>query len=80
MFQDLEGSDVAVCRNAMLQLGIVLSVKGITDAIDNPSEETFPDEPCSGNEVPILLLEFRVVLGHCVVDGWLYNTDSLGIV
>jgi hypothetical protein len=30
MFQDLEGGDVVVCCEAMLQLGIVLLVKGVT--------------------------------------------------
>ena len=30
MFQDLEGSDIAVHHEAMLQLGVVLFVKGVT--------------------------------------------------
>jgi hypothetical protein len=30
MFQDLEGSDVVVLPEAILQLGIVLFVKGVT--------------------------------------------------
>jgi hypothetical protein len=30
MFQDLEVGDVAVCREAMLQLGIILFVEGVT--------------------------------------------------
>jgi hypothetical protein len=30
VFQDLEGGDVAVCHEAILQLEIVLFIKGIT--------------------------------------------------
>jgi hypothetical protein len=82
MFQDLEGSDVVVRCEEMLQLGIVLFVKGIMYVINDPLEETFPDGPCGANEVPILLLAFTFVCGHCVVDGWVvrcgFRRDCIG--
>jgi hypothetical protein len=67
MFQDLKGSDVAVCREAMLQLGIVLS-RASRRLLTIP-QETFPDEARGADEVPILLFAFGFMCGHFVVDG-----------
>ncbi len=36
-------------------------------------EETFPDESCGADEIPILLLAFTFVCGHHAVDGWVVH-------
>ncbi len=55
MLEGLEGGDVAVRREAMLELGIILLVQGIVQVVNNAVEETLLDEPRELDEFPFLL-------------------------
>ena len=75
VLKDLVGGDVAVRCYPMVELGIILFVKGIPQVVNNPTQETFPDEPQGPNKFPLFfhLLPGMPLGGVCdrrVVGCW----------
>ena len=54
----------------MLQLAVVLFVKGITKVVDNAAQKTLADEPSGANKVPNFFSTLLLVGGCGVGDGW----------
>ena len=55
VFEDLVGGDIAIGRMVMLELGVVLLVKGITEVCGDSLEETFPNVPIGTGALPLLV-------------------------
>ncbi len=75
VLEDMVGCDVAVRRQSVAELGIILLIEGIVEVVDYATQETFSDEPRGPNEIPLffhLLPGMRrgVVLDVGVVGCW----------
>jgi hypothetical protein len=78
MLQDLEGVDVSIRGEPVLELRVVLFVKGIALVVDNASNETLEDEPRCANEVPVFLFALALVGERGVHDGRIVRRRFVG--
>ncbi len=69
MLQDLEGGDVSICGEPVLELCIVLFVEGIAQVVNDAVKETLADEPRCANEVSFFLFALALVDERGVRDG-----------
>ena len=69
MLQDLEGGDVSIRGEPVLELRVVLFIKGIALVVEDASKETLADEPRHANEVPFFLFALALVGERGVRDG-----------
>ena len=69
MVEDLKRRDVAIRREPMLQLTVVLFVEGVAEVVDDASEETLADEPRGADELPFFFTTLTLVGGRGVGDG-----------
>mgnify|MGYP006193057191 CR=1 FL=1 len=69
MLEDLEGGNVAVRREAMLELGVILFVQGVAQIVNDAAEETLTDEPRLSDGFPFLFHSLARVGGRQVCDG-----------
>ena len=78
MLQDLEGGDVSIRGEPVLELRVVLFVEGIAQVVNDASQETLADEPRRANEVPFLLFALALVGERGVRDGGIVRRRFVG--
>ena len=78
MLQDLEGGDVSIRGEPVLELRVVLFVKGIALVVDDASKETLADEPRCANKVPVFLFALALVGERGVRDGGIVRRRFVG--
>ena len=78
MLQDLEGGDVSIRGEPVLELRVVLFIKGIALIVNDASEETLADEPRCANEVPVFLFALALIGERGVRDGGIVRRRFVG--
>ena len=68
MLEDLEGGDVTVCRELMVELGIILLIKGILKVVNDAFEKALSDEPRGLNEFPLFFHSLPCVRRGSICD------------
>jgi hypothetical protein len=67
----------------MLELGVVLLVKGITEVCGDSFEETFPNVPAGTGAFPLLFWAFTRVggceIGDCGIIGGRFGFFDVGV-
>ena len=69
VLEDLKWGNVAVCSEAVFELGVVLFVQRVTEVVSNATEESFVNEPRGTNEFLFFLSVFTLVGERGVGDG-----------
>jgi hypothetical protein len=80
VLEDLVGCDVAVRRQSVVELGIILLIEGIVEVVNYAAQETFLDEPRGPNEIPLFFhslpdTRWGVVLDVGVLGCWFIGNN-----
>ena len=74
----MEGGDVSICSEPVLELRVVLFIEGIVQVVDNASKKTLADEPRCTNKVPFFLFALALVGEHGIRDGGIVRHRFVG--
>jgi hypothetical protein len=78
VLEDLEGSDVTVCRELMAELGIVLLIEGLLKDVNDAFEKTLSNEPRGPNKFPLFFHSLPCVRRGGVCDVWIIGYWFVG--